>query len=218
MGVYSYERTEGPALVLRDLVAGEEVRALNIGALSERDRDGVLMGRLVPITPVPGSMFESRPIEIDLETAMVAREMLREDPALGWLWALSDGREEGRLRRGFGWGESTFFTSDLTVPPAIGEVEEAPRMKALLRLGHSPEVANAIGVLEVGLIAASVSPDAVTVVAPHVAVALAVPGAMAGARAECVASQWADAWSRLAAAVPDLPAAQCRELAERCRE
>ena len=90
---------------------------------------------------------------------------------------------------------------------------EAGRLVELRAKGYSADVANALGVLEVGLIAAGVSDQAAAVVAPHVAAALAIPGTFAAAQAECTGPDTADAWRVLAGVIPEHLTEQCRLLA-----
>jgi hypothetical protein len=219
MSVFSALEHVGPTLLLRDLLTGEDVSVLNTGALSERGPEALLMGRLVPISTAPGLLFESRPLEIDQDTAAAAVRQLREDPALGWLVALSDAREAGRLERGFSCHDRTLFTSDLTIIRGWDRnAELAPAQQELVRQGFSPAVANAIGVLGVALIAAEVAPDSVGAVTPHVVVALTVPGSFECALTECVEPGRAVAFERLADATYGVTADRCRELARACRD
>lgn len=218
MGAYEFMGTVGSTLVLCDLSSNEEVRVLNVGAMSDRGREDCLVGRIVPISLPPGLMFESRPIGVDRATAREVATLSRQDGSLGWLMALADAREDGRLPIGFSCGERTPFTSDLPVLPH-DEFDQtpAPRMQDLIRRGHPAEVANAIGVLEVGIIAARVNADAVGPVIPHVTAALRVPGAFEAAIEECTGPDTAQAWLALAEAAPEHVRDRCLALAERAR-
>lgn len=218
IGAYDFMGTVGSSLVLRDMATNEEVRVLNVGAMAGRGLDERLVGRIVPISSEPGLMFESRPIAVDIATAEDVAARIRGDEPLGWLVALADARDDGRLPIGFSCTEKTSFTSDLPVL-SREECDEtpAPRMQDLMRRGHSQEVANAIGVLEVGLIAAHVNADAVGPVVPHVTAALRVPGAFEAAIEECTGPDTAQGWLALADAAPEHVRDRCLRLAERAR-
>lgn len=219
MGVFSHLEHVDSTLLLRDLVSGEDVSVLNLGALSGRDPDALLMGRLVPISMAPGLMFESRPIEVDEETAAAAVGHLHDDPVLGWFFALADAREAGRLERGFSCHDRTPFTSDLTLVCDRQDAHEetlAPALAALVSRGYSPDVANAVGVLGVALIAAEVAPHAAAAIAPQVVAALAalaVPGAFECAFAERIEPGHAAAFERLAEVTYGVASDRCRKLA-----
>jgi hypothetical protein len=218
MGAYGFVDTSGATLLLRDLTSDEEVRVLNIGAMSARSRGDCLVGRIVPICSAPGLMFESRPVAVDTVTAQAVAVLIRDEEPLGWLTALADARDDGRLPIGFSCTEQTPFTSDLTVlSREEREQPPAPRMSDLMRKGHSADVANAVGVLEVGLISAQVNPNSVGPVVPHVMAAMRVPGAFEAALVECTAPHDALGWEVLAEAVSEQVRLRCLELAARSR-
>lgn len=217
MGVFEFVDFRGCRLVLRDLVDGGEVQTLNLGAMSEA-RDDRLIGRLVPITSEPGLMFAAPPISVDRRTARSAAEAVRTSEPLGWLCELSTALVEGRWEEGFHRTASTWFTSDLPIPePVIGDAapadEEAGRITDLRAKGYSAAVANALAVLEMGLISAGVGDRAAAVVSPHVMAALGTPGTFEAAVTECARPETADTWRMLAAVVPDHVAERCRILA-----
>jgi hypothetical protein len=215
VGVYRLEALQGCRRILRDLVSGDRVEVLNIGSGNAGPGDA-LIGRVVPITDEPGLMFASHPMWVDDQTAETVAQAMRGEEPLGWLVGLADAMAEGGLPEGFHDTPITPFTSDLPIPE-VGlhheEPSEAGRIVELRAKGHSADVANAIGVLEVGLIAAGVSDSAAAVVAPHVAAALATPGAYAAAQVECTGPDTADAWRVLAGVVPDHLTERCRLLA-----
>jgi len=218
MGVYEFMGIVGPTLVLRDVVDGAEVRVLNVGAMSDRSPDAYLVGRIVPVSVEPGLMFESRPVVVDLTTAQEVAARIDVDQPLGWLVALAAARDEGRLPIGFSCTEQTPFTSDLTIMAPQDRAEPvAPRMQDLIDRGHSAAVADAIGVLEVGLIAAEVNADSVGPVVPHVTAALQVPGAFEAAIDECTGPGTAQGWLLLAEAAPEHVRQRCLDLAARAR-
>ena len=114
--------------------------------------------------------------------------------------------------------EQTPFTSDLTIMAPQDRAEPvAPRMQDLIDRGHSAAVADAIGVLEVGLIAAEVNADSVGPVVPHVTAALQVPGAFEAAIDECTGPGTAQGWLLLAEAAPEHVRQRCLDLAARAR-
>ena len=217
MRVFEFVDFRGCRLVLRDLVDGGEVQALNLGGRSEASDDG-LIGRLVPITSEPGLMFAAAPISVDMGMARTVADALRMPEPLGWLCELSTALVDGRCQEGFHRTPSTWSTSDLPIPEAVvGEAasahEEAGRITDLRAKGYPADVANALAVLEVGLISAEVSDRTAAVVSPHVVAALGTPGTFEAAATECTRSDTADAWRILAAVVPDHVAERCRTLA-----
>jgi hypothetical protein len=163
-------------------------------------------------------MFASHPMLVDDQTAQTVADAVRGGEPLGWLIGLSDAMAMGHLPEGFHATPVTPFTSDMPIPEVDlrdEEPSEAGRIVELREKGHSAHVANAVGVLEVGLIAAGVSDQAAAVVGPHVAAALTTPGAFAAAQTECTRPDAADAWRVLAGVVPDHLTDLCRLLAER---
>ncbi|MEO7267646.1 MAG: hypothetical protein ABIW49_00355 [Knoellia sp.] len=217
VGVYREEAVQGCRRVLTDLVSGDRVEVLNLGA-STSGPGGALIGRVVPITDEPGVMFASHPMCVDDRTAQTVVDAVRVGEPLSWLFGMAEAMEEGQLTEGFHRAPLTPFTSDLSIPEVDLREErpsEAGRIVELRAKGHSADVANALGVLEVGLIAAGVSDHAAAVVAPHVAAALAVPGAFAAAQTECTGPDTADGWRVLAGVVPGHLTECCLLLATR---
>lgn len=215
VGVYRLETLQGCRRVLRDLVSGDRVEVLNIGSANAGPGDA-LIGRIVPITDEPGLMFASHPMWVDDQTAQTVAAAVRGGEPLGWLMGLSEAMAERRLPEGFHTTPTTPFTSDLPIPEVDLHDEkpsEAGRIVELRAKGHSAEVANALGVLEVGLIAAGVSDNAAAAVAPHVTAALVTPGAFAAAQTECTGPDTADAWRILAGVVPGHLTERCLVLA-----
>lgn len=218
---FQFVDLHGPRIVLRDLVGGGEVDVLNIGAMTRVAGEG-LIGRLVPITAAPGLMFATRPISVDLGTAqMVARRVSSVEP-LAWLDALSDVVRSGRQQEGFHCTAPTLFTSDLPLPPVavdpvepVGIEEEAWRIRDLREKGYTAEVANALGVLEIGIISATVDDRACAGISPDIVDALTTPGAFEAALVECTAADTAAAWRVIAAVVPEHVVERCLTLAHR---
>jgi hypothetical protein len=99
------------------------------------------------------------------------------------------------------------------VGEAASADEEAGRITDLRAKGYSAAVANALAVIEVGLISAEVSDRAAAVVSPHVVAALSTPGAFEAAAIECTGPDTADAWRILAAGVPEHVAERLHSLA-----
>lgn len=217
IGAYEFLDFRGCRLVLRDLVDGCEVEALNIGAMADAS-DCALVGRLVPIASEPGRMFADRPIHVDLATARAVAEAVRTQKPLAWLDALADALTDGRHTEGFHRTPFTLFTSDLPMPQ-IGidggqqPEREAQRITDLRAKGYSADVANAIGVLEVGLMAARFDDRSAAAVSADVVAALGTPGAFEAAAVECTDRDKAKGWRTLAAVVPDHAAERCRTLA-----
>ncbi len=217
MGAYEFVDFRGCRLVLHDLVDGGEVEVLNIGAMSAAS-EHALIGRLVPITSEPGLMFAVRPMSVDSGTAQTVAEAVRTSEPLAWLEALSDAMAAGLRAEGFHRAAFTAFTSDLPIRPVMVDRsapadEEAGRITELRAKGYTAEVANALAVLELGLIAAQVSDRAALVVSPQIAAALGTPGTFEAAMIECTSTDKAAAWTVLAAIVPEHVAERCRILA-----
>ncbi|MDO5502482.1 MAG: hypothetical protein Q4G67_04830 [Actinomycetia bacterium] len=217
VGAYEVLGLRGCRLVLRDLSDSRTVEALNVGALSGADAQA-LVGRLAPIAAEPGLMFTRRPLPVDIQTARRVGEAANGDDPLGWLWALSLARCDGATE-GFHLTPCTPYTSDLPLPEYTdGEGESdlesaSPRVAELCALGYGPLAANALCVLEVGLLAAEVGDLGAANASPHVMVALATPGVFEAAKTECVGPQTAGAWRVLAGVVPDHCADRLLELA-----
>lgn len=216
VGVYRLEALQGCRRVLCDLVTGDRVEVLNNGSSMAGLQDA-LIGRVVPITDEPGLMFAHHPMCVDEQTAETVATAVRSGEPLAWLAGLADAMVEGGLAEGFHDVPITPFTSDLPVPEVSRHDEQpsgAGRIVELRAKGHSAEVANALGVLEVALIAAGISDQAAAVVSPHVAAAFATPGAFATAQVECTGPDTADAWRVLAGVVPDHLTEKCLKLAQ----
>jgi hypothetical protein len=215
IGVYRVEALQGCRLVLRDLVGGDPVEVLNLGSANSGPGDA-LIGRVVPTSDEPGLIFASHPMCLDDQAAQAVAEAVRGGEPLGWLYGLAEAMAEGGLAEGFHAVPLTPYTSDLAIRGVDLRDEkpsEAGRIVELRAKGHSADVANALGVLEVGLIAAGISDQAAAAAAPHVAAALATPGAFAAAQAECTGRDMADSWRVLAGVVPDHLTELCRRLA-----
>lgn len=211
VGVYVPEGFQGCRSILRDLVTDERVEVLNLGS-GLGVLEGALVGRLVPISAQPGLMFAKRPMTVDAETGQTVADAVRGGAPLGWLVGLSEAMSQQGLPEGFHHTPTTPFTTELPIPNIdlqSAPPSEAGRIVELRAKGHSSEVAHALVVLEVGLIAAGVSDQAAAVVGPHIAAALALPAVFAAAQRECTGADTADAWHVLAGVVPD-------HLTERC--
>jgi hypothetical protein len=217
-GAYELLDHRGCRLVLRDLLDDTEVHALNIGATCGGS-DGAFVGRLVPISVEPGLMFAQRPLTVEVPVALRVAEGIRSGEPLGWLWALSSAAHEAGLEEGFHRTPPTPYTSDLPMPEIVvgdtAKESQAGRLVEWRAKGHSALVANALGVLHVGLIAAGISDGAAAVVSPHVASALSTPGAPEAAAEECCGPGTAGPWRILAGVVPEHLAARAEALADR---
>lgn len=223
---YAFKDFRGCRLQLEDLVDGEDIEVLNIGAMSDA-YDEWLVGRVVPISAEPGWMFAQRPIAVDEHTARGVATAVRKGTPLGWCTVLGTAVEDGRLPEGFHCS-TTLFTSDLLVPELVvdegpladdgphlpGEADYLAMMQAR---GHSSEVANALGVLELCLTAADIGDHAAAVSAPHVSAALQAHGVFDAALEECTGPDRADAWWVLAGVVPEHLAERTRVLARRAQ-
>jgi len=101
MGGYRIIEAHDDVIELIDLANGSRVDVLNIGAATGVERDAVVIGRVVPISTAPGLMFESRPLEVDDQTA---RDVSQAD-GLEWLNAVYEAVVTGRLPEGYGMGD-----------------------------------------------------------------------------------------------------------------
>jgi len=216
--VTAYELVSASDDVLhaRRMTDGFELELLNIGAATDVGTPSTVVGRVVPISVWPFSMFESRPLHVDRQTAEAVAVRMAGDDDLGWLWELSNAYYDGRFPAGSTLGQSTLWSTDI-VPLRSYEDErsapdEAGRMKELKAAGLSEDVANGVCVCEVGLIVASVSDD-VSAVAPHVTAVLMDPEVHEALKVHATAQDRAEGWRALAKATPSPVRERCLELA-----
>ena len=222
LGGYRLRDGRDGFLDVRDLGTGKKRQVLNIGALNDRQPGYAVLGRLVPIDVEPGLMFESRPIDVDAETA---HGVARADGPEGWLPVLCAGREEGRLPLHFSQCDVTPLTSDIVPSDGWGRTcahqhassEASPsRARGILdleALGLDSLRANNIGVCDVALTAVQIAPDAVGAAATHVQAVLIDRQTFEAAKVHRTRPEDAEGWTILASAVPDPVRERCRELA-----
>ncbi len=217
LGIYRLREMRDSVLVLHDLVHDSIVEVLNVGAFAEQPTD-VVLGRVVPISTPPGLMFDSRPVPLDEQTASEAAIAMRGPDPLGWLDALTTGREEGRLERGFSCQGQTLFSSDIVPERSAPARQEKPgRLLGLLEEGLGENVANGIMVAEVALIAAVVSAGSICALGPHLTAVLTDSQVFAAALDHCTAPEHETAWRRLASVTSPPVRERCLELAAQCR-
>ena len=224
MGGFVLEQPVAGALQVRDLAEGATLEVLNLGALSDRAPGAAVIGRLVPISVDPGLMFESRPIDVDLETArQVARAVAAGDPD-DWVPVIGDARRDGRLPYAFSCGRQTLYSSDL-VPlepfedPGGGSASGPPpgRLVELLDAGLDDYQANGVMVAEVALIVVRVSgADGVASVGPHLAAVMYEPRVFEALQVHCAESEHARGWRLLASGLPEPARSRCLAMAELC--
>ena len=208
-----------------DLADDRELEVLNIGALSDRERDTPVIGRLGPISSGPGLMFQKRPITVDLETARgVAQGEGPQDDWPLWTPSVTDGCHSGRLPYAFSCGQKTLYSSDI-VPMAQEECERldalAPpgRLLELRAAGLDDFVANGVMVAETALVCVGVSgADAVSAVGPHLATVMVEPRVVEALRVHCTAPEHEHGWDVLAAGSIEPVRSRCTELARLSRE
>jgi hypothetical protein len=222
LGGYRIDGTRDGALLLTDLRDGSARTALDIGAWTGRGPGCTVLGRLVPIDVEPGWFFESRPIEVDPVTA---REVASADGVDAWLDALWSGRTAGRLPRHFAHVTGTPLTSDIEPMDGWGRScshpqeqapspTAAPAIRALQEAGLDPLRANNIGVCDVALIAAEVSPETLAAVGCSLQAVLVDRRTFEAARVHRTAPHHAAAWRALAGVVPEPVRSRCLELAD----
>lgn len=225
LGGYVIKDAVGPVLRVVDVADDREIEVLNIGALTDRDRDEPVIGRLGPISSAPGLMFQKRPISVDLETARgVATSAGPQDDWPLWVPAVTDGCQQKRLPVGFSFIGHTVYSSDiLPLDPEcldrLDELEPPRRLVELRAAGLDDFVANGVMVAEVALVAVEVSgAEAVSAVGPHLATVMVEPRVLEALRVHCTAPQHEHHWDILAAGSVEPVRSRCTELARLCRE
>lgn len=226
LGGYRIRRGRHGFLDVRDLRDGSRHQVLDIGALVDRGSGCPVLGRLMPIDVEPGLVFESRPLDVDDETAL---GVARADGPEEWMGVLRAGREEGRLPLHFSQAAATPLTSDIVPLDGWGhtcrhddEQAEATRSAApaILELearGLDPLRANNIGVCDIALGAAEVSPDALAVVGSHLQVVLTDRRTFEAAKVHRTRPEDAERWAALATVVAEPVRSRCLELASLSR-
>ncbi|KRF36955.1 hypothetical protein [Nocardioides sp. Soil805] len=216
---YELETTLEGTLRVRRLADDTTVELLNLGAATDIGLGRTVLGRVVPVSVWPFAMFASRPLPVDRATALDAAQHLEEEDGLGWLWALSRAHDAGRLPAGSTWGHGTLYSTDLLPMDDVADPDRAAqpgRMRDLLDVGLSEQLANGVCVAEVALIAARVSPTGASAVAPHLAAVLMDPRVHEALRAHAVRPGEAPQWETLAAVTPSPVRERCLDLARLC--
>lgn len=222
-GMTAYELTgvRGDVLEVRRLADDAEVDLLNLGSLSGRDVGTTVIGRVVPVSVWPFSMFESRPLAVDHATARDVVERCSDGDDLGWLWALADARDQGRLARGFSCESRTLLASDIPLERQRGATprEELPgRVVELVDAGLSEDVAQCVTVAELALVIARMSSSGLGTVAPHLNAVLVDPDVLEAVREHAADPEHEEGWTALAGVTPSPVRERCEELAELCAE
>ncbi len=222
LGGYRLRPGRDGFLDVRDLRDGSRLQVLDIGALNDRSPGCTVLGRVVPIDVEPGYLFESRPIDVDDETAL---GVARADGPEEWLPVLDEGRRSGRLPLFFSRNEATPLTSDLVprdgwgqtcshdLEPSARSMPQAPGLLDLQDQGLDSLRANNIGVCDVALMAIEVAPDAASTVANHVQAVLVDRATFEAAKVHRTRPEHAEGWAVLAGAVPEPVRSRCLELA-----
>lgn len=223
LGGYRIDGTERGMLQLTDLRDGRRRTALDLGATSDRGPGCTVLGRLVPIDADPGCFFESRPLDVDQDTAI---GVARSEGVDEWLSVLHRARVAGRLPLHFSQKSATPLTSDI-VPvdgwagscSTDGDGHPArPKAPAILELeeaGLDPLRANNIGVCDVALMVATMAPEALSAVGSSLQAVLTDRRTFEAARVHRTAPQYAAAWRALAGVVPEPVRSRCLDLADR---
>lgn len=124
MAGYRLEEVYDGHLVMRDLRDDASFDVLNL-ELSEEVRIGeCIIGRLAPVSVWPGLMFESRPVAVDVQTALDVASC--GDGDVLWLTALWRALDEGRMPLGFDLEQKSLISSDLSLARVREEL--APRV------------------------------------------------------------------------------------------
>lgn len=216
-GVYRLQELRGSVVVVQDLAHERDVELLNVGAFV--DQAEVVLGRVVPISVPPFHMFESRPVPLDELTAQLAAVSLREGDVESVLHAISWGRQQGRLERGFSCHEITMFSNDVVPDPGpaiTGHGEVPGRLRELLDAGLDEFVANGVMVAEVALIAARVAGESPVTIGPHLTAVLTDSRVFAATLTHCVVPENAAAWRKLADATSSPVRDRCTRIADLC--
>lgn len=95
MSGFRFERSGPLGLLAHDLATGRSTEVLDLGGDLGSASHGFGLARLVSSGTDPGWMFDTRPLEVDEQTAREAAEVV--DVHGGWVTALSDAIEAGRL-------------------------------------------------------------------------------------------------------------------------
>lgn len=117
LGAYRYEEVVDNRIVVTDLAVDEPVELLHVGCMSGAAPGQHVLGRVVPIADDPGLMFARRPVAVDRETAYATLVSPDAAPFPGWLLAVGNGVDDGRLPPRFGVVGPTPLTSDIVDDP-----------------------------------------------------------------------------------------------------
>lgn len=203
-------------ITLVDLADESLMEVLNIGAATGLVRYETVIGRVVPISTAPGLMFETRPLEVDEQTA----HEVAGSAGLAWLTALYDAVVEGRLPEGYGITGVAPLMSDIVPdrPASLDDGEELPgRVIDLVQSGLSLDVAHALATCEVALIVAEVAPAGLGVCAPHAALGLVHDEVFEAALEHLTDPERELPWRRLARSMAEPVRSRCERLADACR-
>jgi len=221
MGGYRVVDVYEDTILLTDLADDSDLEVLNLGAAIDAGRGGTVIGRVVPTETSPGLMFESRPLEVDPETA----EAVATAEGAEWLECVHDAVASGRLPEGYGFGGGTSLLSDVRpdLPAEFededqyeNEEEPAGRVVELFEAGLSIPVAEAICTCEIALIAADVVPEGLAAAAPHASTALVHDDVFEAALEHCVSPERERAWRALARWTTEPVRSRCLRLADAC--
>lgn len=212
---YELVGTHDDVLEVRRLPDGQVLELLNLGATTDMGLGATVVGRVVPISVWPFLMFESRPLPVDAQTAQAVGERMTGEDDLGWVWALADAHDEGRLPARATGERGTLWSTDIVpmrTPVRSPSVESAGRVQELVAAGVPKRVADGVCVVEVGLIVAEVSGD-VGPIASHVTAVLMDPRVHDALIKHGVVEGHGRLWRILAAATPSPVRERCLELA-----
>ena len=209
MGGYRVESTSTGRLVVRDLADDRSLELLDLGAGLLLDTGGWLIGRLVPSGTTPALMFDTRPLPVDEQTAVVAATGDRRG---AWITALDQAFTEGRLDRSLLRSEDRELVTDV---PSLSLLERGTPPAALahtmdqLRGGRDE-----IGRAAYRILRAVADDSFPEEEAPYVAAAVVNPHGFAEAQRQLVGPRHRAAWERWTRLVPAPARGRLARLAE----
>lgn len=137
------------------------------------------------------------------------------------LHAISWGRRQGRLERGFSCHEITMYSNDIVPaaePAAMQPGEEPGRLLQLRDAGLDDYVANGVMVAEVAVIAANLGGDSPVTIGPHLTAVLTDSRIFSAAMVHCVVPENGAAWRKLAGATASPVSERCARIAHLCEQ
>lgn len=208
MGGYRLEAERHGRLRVIDLGCGRRLDLLDLGLLACHEPGTCVIGRLVPTSAPPWTMFESAPLVVDEETAVaVAGERLEGR----WFDRLAEAEGCARLAPCYASIPDPSLVSDLPQQAWLGLLPEA----ALRREDDSATCADlALAVIATVLDHTELLGAEIEVARHAIAAVLLEPGLQDQVRQRYAVPARAGAWRTLAEVVPGPAQVRCRRYAE----